>query len=102
MSDDFESLSHEPEGDKKDRQISELQEALAQERDGRKSDRFVAILIAVILLDIHVFTGMPGWGGPIAILALEILLLLVLADKHDVSIVEQWLDKALNNVKGDA
>lgn len=100
MTDEFQSLSSTDES-KTDRQISELQEALEQERDGRKSDRFIAILVAVILLNVHVFTGMTGWGGPIAILVLEILLLLVLAEKQDVSIVEQWLDKMLNNIKRD-
>src|SRR4051794_32928892 len=47
---------------KKDAQLQELQEDLANERDARREDRFVFIAVPVLLLDVCFFTVMPSFG----------------------------------------
>ncbi|GEM_PF-3044281 len=96
---EFDSLGKEAQETPKDRQINELQEDLAAEQKARKVDVFLFILVGTIVLDIHVFSSMQSWAGPVSILALEVLLLLVLAERFDISIVEQAVDKALGAAK---
>ncbi len=95
---EFDSLKSEDDDSPKDKLITELQDDLEAEKDGRKSDRFLYMLVAVIVLDIHVFASMQSWSGPLSILALELLFLVVIADRFDISVVERFLDKALSSV----
>jgi hypothetical protein len=70
---------------KQEEQISELQEQLAQEKDARMEDRFVFIVAVVILLDVVFFTVMPSFGGPLALLILQLLVLIPLAKRMGVT-----------------
>lgn len=81
-------------------QIAQLESRLQSEIDNRNEERFVAALIAIILLDIGVFDGMESWAGPISILVLELFLLIVLAQKCGLDVVELWIDKVLGSLKG--
>ncbi|MCC0048527.1 MAG: hypothetical protein H6882_05115 [Rhodobiaceae bacterium] len=85
-----------------DKQIQELQEQLERERDGRNEDRFVGIVCLVILLDIVVFTIMPTFGGPIALLVLELLILIPLARRMGMEEVAQLLSRVLDRMAGKA
>lgn len=51
---------------KRDAQIESLQAALARERDARREDQFVGIVILVALFDIVFFSVMPSFGWPSA------------------------------------
>ena len=53
-----------------DRQIQVLQEDLTAERDARREDRFFFIGVLVLLLDVVIFSVMPNFGGPLALLVL--------------------------------
>ena len=64
---------------KRDQQIEELQEKLTAEQDARKEERFIFIVLIVILLDIVFFTVMPSFGGPLALLILQLLVFIPLA-----------------------
>ena len=82
--------------------ISELQSDLVKERDARKEDRFVFIVLIVILLDIVFFSLMPTFGGPLALLVLELLILIPLAKRMGMEEVAQILSRVLNRMAGKA
>tara|TARA_R100000789_G_C2995631_1_gene147364 strand:- start:55 stop:393 length:339 start_codon:yes stop_codon:yes gene_type:complete len=82
----------------RDQQIEELQEALAQERDARLEDRYVFIVISVLLLDIVFFTVMPTFGGPLALLILELLILIPLARRMGLEEVARIMSRVIGRV----
>ncbi len=97
----FDSLvSTEP--TKQDKQIEELQEHLEKERDGRNEDRFVFIVCLILLLDVVFFTVMPTFGGPLALLILEMLVLLPLAKRMGMEEIVQIMSSVLNRLAGKA
>lgn len=85
---------------KQDQQIEELQEQLERERDGRNEDRFVGIVCLVLLLDVVFFSVMPTFGGPLALLVLELLILIPLARRMGMQEVAQILDRVLQRMAG--
>lgn len=87
---------------KKDEQIDELQKDLAYERDARKEERFIFIVLFIIVFDIMLFTVMPTSGGPIAIVVLEILMLIPLAKRMGMEEVAKMLSRMLDRVAGKA
>lgn len=85
---------------KRDQQIEELQEALANERDARKEERFIFVVLLILLFDVVFFTVMPSFGGPIAILVLQLLILIPLARRMGMEEIAQSVDRVLNRVAG--
>ncbi|MER9180517.1 hypothetical protein [Mesorhizobium sp. M0408] len=82
----------------KDKQIEELQAKLAHERDARLEERFIFIVIAVMLLDVVFFTLMPTFGGPIALLILELLVLIPLAKRMGMEEIATILGRVLDRM----
>lgn len=82
----------------KDEQIAELESNLQSEKDARLEDRFMFIFLGFILIDIHIFIYLETWGGPIALLILELLFLVVMARRMGVDDITLWLDKTLASV----
>ena len=82
----------------RDKQVEELQQALAHERDARKEERFFYVIILVALLDIVFFSVMPSFGGPLALLILELLILLPLAKRMGMEEVAQIMDRVLGSM----
>lgn len=97
----FSSLA-KAEVSKRDEQISELQEKLAHERDARREDRFVFIIVAVLLLDVVFFTVMPSFGGPLALLILQLLILVPLAKRMGMEEIAQVVSRVLDRMAGKA
>jgi hypothetical protein len=87
---------------KRDQQVEELQEQLTQEQDARKEDRFVFIVVTVLLLDVCFFTVMPTFGGPLALLVLELLILIPLAKRMGMQEIAQILSRVLHRMAGKA
>lgn len=85
----------------KDDQIERLQKKLDYERDARREERFIFIVVLVILLDVVFFSIMPSFGGPIALLILELLILIPLAKRMGMEEIAAILDRVLNNVAGN-
>lgn len=86
--------------------VAELQGSLEDERDARVEERFVFIVILVLLLDVVFFSVMPSFGGPIALLILELLILIPLAKRMGMEEIAKLLDRVLSrliptNEKGD-
>lgn len=91
-----------PEPSNLDRQIEELQEQLANERDARKEDRFVGLVCLVILFNVVFFSVMPSFGGPLALLVLELLILIPLARRMGMEEIAQILNGVINRLAGKA
>lgn len=85
---------------KKDQQIEELQTQLEAERDGRKEDRFVGIVALVLLLDVVFFSVMPTFGGPLALLVLQLLVLIPLAKRMGMEEIAEILSRVLHRMAG--
>ena len=94
---DFASFTKKP-AEKQDEQVEELQEQLAKEKDARKEERFFGVLLLIILLDVVFFTVMPTFGGPIALLVLELLILLPLAKRMGMQEIAETLSRVLHRV----
>lgn len=93
-------FSDEP--DPRDEQIAELQERLTAEKDARNEERFIFIAVTVILFNVVFFSVMPSFGGPIALLILELLVLIPLASRLGMEEVKQILSRALDRVASKA
>ncbi|WP_141659699.1 MULTISPECIES: hypothetical protein [Chelatococcus] len=83
---------------KQDQQIEELQKQLAYERDARREDRFVGIVCLALLLNVVFFSVMPNFGGPIALLVLELLILIPLAQRMGMQEIAQILNRVLHRM----
>lgn len=84
-----------------DKVIAELQERLTQERDGRREDRFVGIVLLVLLLDVVFFT-VVSFGGALALLVLQLLILVPLAQRMGMEEVAQTISSVLHRLAGKA
>lgn len=85
-----------------DRQIQELEARLEKERDGRREDRFVGAVLLVLLLDVVFFSVTPTFGGPLALLVLELLILIPLARRMGMEEIVQILSSVLHRMAGKA
>lgn len=89
----------------KDQMIAELQDRLESEKDARNEERFIWILVLVLFVDIVAFTQMDNFGGPTAILVIELFLLTVLGKRlgvDDVTVLtNKLLDKLPIKTNGD-
>lgn len=84
--------------DTRDRQIAELQEELTAERDARREDRFFFIFTIVIFLDVMFFTLFDNFGGPIALLVLQLLFLVLLAKRLGMEESVAIFDRVIGRV----
>jgi hypothetical protein len=91
---EFDGSSGSP--SKTDETIAQL-ESKIQELDERLlEDRFCSFLVIMILLDVIFFFHMENWGGPIAILFLEVVLLIIMGRKMGVDDIRMVTDKLLD------
>lgn len=85
-----------------DRQILRLQNELEGERDARREDRFVFIVVLVLLLDVVFFSVMDSFGGPIALLTLELIVLIPLARRMGMDEIATIFDRVLSRLTDSA
>ena len=76
-------------------QIQVLQKELASERDARKEERFVWILISLIFLNVAFFTSMQSVLGPLVIGVFEIVLLVIIAQRMGREEIVQLIDRLI-------
>lgn len=84
-------------GSKRDAQIAELQDENECLKNGRNEDRFIFGVIILILLNVIFFSHTDGWGGPLAVLVLELIVVMILARKLGVEDITNILDKYVLN-----
>lgn len=82
----------------KDILIDNLQNQLDDEKDKRREDLFVFIFLSVIFFDITIFEVMPNFGGPIAIVVLELVLFIPLARRMGMEDLVEIIDHVLGRV----
>lgn len=86
----------------KDKQIEELQQSLAEERDARAEERFYWLTAVVILVDL---LAAPNVGAAFfPIFMLEVVILLALAHKFGIDpvviLLQRLFDKLLKRADG--
>jgi hypothetical protein len=99
--DEFDRLEKSTKSDKDSDNIAHLEHRLERERDLRLEERFVWLVIVLMLLDWHVFQDIASWAGIISIFILQLVVLLILAKKWGVDVVHVWLDKVLQSYRGN-
>ncbi|MFP4465016.1 MAG: hypothetical protein ACLFP8_07300 [Alphaproteobacteria bacterium] len=99
MTDNYDNFDKIPDDEgKKDKQIATLQTQLEEVKEERHEERFCWALSLLILLNVFFFTNMEGWGAPISILLLQLVLLIILARKWGVEDLTDILDKYILNL----
>ena len=79
------------------RQKAKLEEDNQKLKDAAKEERFLWIATLVVVFDVFAFTLMGNWGGPIAILMFQMVVLLILARKLGVEEIHTLIDKILES-----
>jgi hypothetical protein len=77
--------------------IAELEKQLEAERDCRREDRFVSLVIILILLDIVLLDQAQSAAVVIVVFVLELLFLIVVAKRLGVEQIAGILDKLLGH-----
>ena len=91
-----------PEPTNQDLQVGELAEKLSYEKDARQEERFIFIVLIIMLLDVVFFTVMPTFGGPIALLILELLVLIPLAKRMGMEEIAKLMNRVLDRMVSKA
>lgn len=80
-------------GDKLSQVIDALETQNQFLSDKMLEERFLWILCIFVLFDVVIFTHMEGWSGPIVIGVIELIIIVILADKCGVNTVAPLIDK---------
>lgn len=86
-------------GPSRDEALRQMEEELQDVEDERDEDRFLFVIIVMIAIDAHIFSGMDSWGGPVAILVLEVFALVMLARRLGIETIDELLDRIINGIK---
>ena len=78
---------------KKDEIIASLEKALENSQDQRGEERFLWILVTLILGDALIFIAIENWAAAIIIGILQLILVWIVADKCGVDSVAPLIDK---------
>ena len=84
--------------DKTSEQVSILTRNYESERNDRNEERFIWILVLLIIVDFEFFTIMQNIVGPIVIGCIETLLIFVLAERCGIDGVLPLIDRVLSAV----
>lgn len=76
--------------------IEALEARLEREQDGRREDRFVCLLVVLMLLDILLLNGAVNVSVGIIVFVLQLVFLLVVAKRMGVEQIAGILDRILN------
>lgn len=79
-----------------DKAIAKLQEELDSREENIRTERLIWILALTVLLNAICFAKMESWSGPIVIGIIELLFLIVIADKLQIGIVSGIIDRVFN------
>lgn len=94
---DLTKLTHETVATK-DIQVERIEESLQGERQGRNRERFVGLLIIIILLDMLGFQQ-TSWFGDTIILLLELIVILVAAELCGIDGIYPIIQNAIDYVR---
>lgn len=101
---DLDDFLGEKEPSQEDDLVAQLQSDLEKERDARREDQFVFIVVCTLLLDVVFFTVIDGLAA-VALVLLELLILFPLAQRMGMEeiagILSRVVGRVSDNVKGD-
>lgn len=81
--------------------IARLQQQLEALKDARNEERFYAILILVILLDVILFDAVDGLLVPITVVVLELILLIPLARRFGLEGIAEFLSSLVRRIASE-
>lgn len=90
---------HQGGKDKSSQAIESLENDLVAERESRREERFMWIVVLVVLANVIFLRDFNNWTGPIVIGVLQLIGLLVAARWFGVEEVQMFFDKVLQNIK---
>lgn len=97
MGDDLDKLSRTDEPPHPlEAAVEKLEERLEEAVDDRYEERFLWVVVVIILADALIFSHMENWTGPIIIGLFELVAILVLARRWRIEEVPQILAKFLD------
>ena len=77
---------------------SELGEDLEKTADNRAEERFIWIVVCIILFDCFVFSQIENWAGAIVIGIIELVLIIALAKRLRVEEIAKLLGRFMDRV----
>jgi hypothetical protein len=77
----------------KDDQVAALEDQVQQIQNDRYEERFLWFLVALVLFDAMLFVNMENWSAPVVIGVLELLGVLIMADRCRVDTVAPLIDR---------
>ncbi len=81
-------------------EVQELGERLEKEKDNRKEERFIWLLVSVTLLNVFIFQNMESFLGPLIIGVFEAVALIVLAKILGLEEIVRLIDRLMVTASG--
>lgn len=94
--DDGASFRDNSQAGPEDQALAELQNEIQDLKNDRNEERFLLVLVIIVLLDAFIFTQMTNWAGAIIIGIIEVFGIAVLARRWSIEEVPQMLSKFLD------
>jgi hypothetical protein len=94
----FAALKGDPDETATDEAKAALEKELSDQKDARLEERFVWIVVAVILLDIIWFHDSTNAALPVVVMILELVALMVLARRMGVDDFVQLIGRVLHGI----
>lgn len=76
----------------------ELGEDVERAMDSRAEERFIWIVVCIVLFDCMIFMNMENWSGPLVIGIIELVLIIALAKKLRVDQIALLLTRFMHRV----
>lgn len=83
----------QPQPDPRDEAIASLQGKLVEIADQHLEERFIWVLVVLVLADSFIFSKMDNFAGPLVIGIFELVGVIILADRCKVDTVAPLIDK---------
>lgn len=82
----------------KDAALKALEDQLSEAKDARLEERFIWIVVTVILVDVLWFRNASNAVVPIVVLILELVILFILANRLGIQEVKGLLDRIMQGL----
>lgn len=79
-----------------DEVIEDLSQRLREEQDGRREERFIFVLVALVLVNAHMLSSAETWTTPVLLGLLQLIGIVIYARRCGVEEVEKLIDKFLS------
>lgn len=82
-----------PSSDQKDDQVAQLQEQIQAVQEKAAEERFLWVLVIVVLIDLWLLGSMQNWSAPLVIGAIQLIGLVIWANRCGVNAVMPLIDR---------